>query len=83
MRVPSEAWTITVWPATPHSESSALVVNGTDPTFKPVGGWLALGSQRCHQVRAERGSLGACAFVRGLSRLRGGRGEDRTPSGVV
>ena len=35
MRVPSEAWTITVWPATPHSESSVPMVNGMAPTFKP------------------------------------------------
>ena len=28
-------WTITVWPVTPHSESSVPMVNGMAPTFKP------------------------------------------------
>ena len=28
-------WTITVWPVTPHVESSVPMVNGMAPTFKP------------------------------------------------
>ncbi len=75
--------------------SDRLVVEATphmrmpQPTRVPSSRWMitvliiwrmiALGSEVC----AERGSLGACAFIRGPSRTAGGGEGGRFPSGNV
>ena len=49
-RVPSSRWMITVLPATPHSDSSALVVNPVTPPVALKPGMMFTGAASPSEV---------------------------------